>query len=265
MNEWDSAPITPEQARDWVAKGRRCAAPMLRLAGAVADPAEVEPGRVELSEDWLYGNFMLAWLDPAAEPRRVRHLPDASFFLDLLRRAYAPATSARPDLAELLTGTSRPEMSLTNDVLQIQLRGLDEGYSMIRHHALMLFYAALWLDEPYRTGWFDLYDTLVTYVDGRAEGRPTLPELSAVEAAAFADFTTLAGRTLTRDDGVKLLESPELDDIVDYQLYAGVAIGLLWREYRELPESEREAWHRDQLSERYLRQDYLEENWTNLK
>jgi hypothetical protein len=52
-----------------------------------------------------------------------------------------------------------------------------------------------------------------------------------------------------------------LDRIVEYQLYAGVAIGLLWREYRTIPEHDREAWQREQLSERYLRLDYLEQNW----
>jgi hypothetical protein len=261
MNEWDAAPISPEQAGEWVAKGRLRAGPLLALAGGVADPAMVLPGRVEHSQDWLYGNFMLAWLDPGADPRRVRHLPDGSFFLALLRRAYEPVLAARPELSALLTGTSRLEMSLTNDVLQIQLRGREEGYSMIRHHALMLFYAALWLDEPYRTQWLDLYDGLVTFVDGHA---PALPELAATETAAFADFTALAPRTLTPAEGKELLESPELASILDYQLYAGVAIGLLWREYRVLPEAEREAWHRDQLSERYLRPDYLEKNWTDL-
>jgi hypothetical protein len=155
-------------------------------------------------------------------------------------------------------------MSLTNDVLQIQLRGLDGGYSMIRHHALMLFYAALWLDEPQRSQWLDLYDELLTYVDGRPGGRPDLARLSAVETDAFADFIRLAPQTLTPSESAALLANPgELEWILEYQLYAGAAIGLLWREYRATPSSERGAWQREQLSDKYLRLDYLEENWTD--
>jgi hypothetical protein len=260
---WGSRPISAEQAQAWVAKGRRQAAAALELAGPVADPAPVQPRRVDSSEDWIFGNFMLAWLDASVEPRLVRHLPDGAFFLELLRGAYRPVLDSRPDLAALLDDPGRLEMSLTNDVLQIQLAGLDEGYSMIRHHALMLFHAACWLDEPRRSQWLDLYDQLVTYLDDRPEGRPSLDALAEVESRAFADFVTLAPRTLTPDDARNLLASPdELSSIVDYQRYAGAAIGLLWREYRAVPETERAAWHRDQLSDRYLRLDYLERNWT---
>jgi hypothetical protein len=261
-----TSPVTDAQAQAWVAKGRQNAASVLGLAGPVADPADVLPGRVESSSDWIFGNFMVAWLDAKVEPRRVRYLPDHSFFLQLLRRAYAPVLSRRPDLAPLLTDTSRPQMSLTNDVLQIQLRTLENGYSMIRNHALMLFYAALWLDEPRRCQWLDLYDEIVTYVDERPQGRPSLAELAEVEAGAFADFTTLAPRTLEPAQAQELLESESLlDRILDYQLYAGVAIGLLWRQYRALPASEQEQWQREQLSEGYFRLDYLKKNWTDQK
>jgi hypothetical protein len=259
---WAGKPITADLAHAWVEKGRRCAAPLLELAGQTADPAMVVPRVVPSSDEWLYGNFMLAWLDSSTDPRSVRHLPDGSFFLHLLRLAYAPVLKGRPDLSALLTDTSRPEMSLTNDVLQIQLRGREEGYSMIRHHALMLFYAALWLDEPKRSQWLDLYDELVTYIDERPGGRPSLSHVAAVEAGAFEDFVELAPRTLTATDAQALFDDPSLlDRIVEYQLYAGVAIGLLWREYRTIPEHDREAWQREQLSERYLRLDYLEQNW----
>jgi hypothetical protein len=262
---WGGTPITEDQAQAWVAKARRLAAPLVDLAGPVGDPAVVVPGRVESSEDWIFGNFMLAWLDSGVEPRRVRHLPDGSFFLRLLQLTYAPVLSGRPEFAALLTDSSRLEMSLTNDVLQIQLRPLEEGYSMIRHHALMLFYAALWLEEPQRSLWLDLYDQLVTYVDERPEGRPGLERIAEVERGAFADFTALAPRTLTPADAEALLESPALlDRVLDYQLYAAVAIGLLWREYRAVPVGDRQAWEREQFSERYVRLDCLESNWKDL-
>lgn len=230
----------------------------------MGDASSVAPMIVEDPQDWAFGNFMLAWLDPAGHVRHVRHLPDASFFLRLLGRAYAPVFDKRPDLSPVLLDDSRPEMSLTNDVLQIQLRSADPGdnYSMVRNHALMLFIAALWLDEPERSRWLDLYDELVTYVDDRDEGRPNLDVLSSCETGAFTDFAELAPLTLDPATADKLLVSDHaLDRILDYQLYAGVAIGLLWREYRDLDAHDHEKWYRTQLSELYVRPDYLNDSW----
>lgn len=258
-------PITAELASAWVSKGQRLSIPMLELAGPIADPATVVPRVVRKESDRLYGNFMLAWLDNTGDPRVVNHLPDASFFLQLLDLSYAPVFSRRPELRSLLNGMSRPEMSLTNDVLQIQLHTVQKNYSMIRHHALMLFYAALWLDEPERSGWLDLYDQLATYVGGRQSERPILDQISIAESGAFEDFGALSMRTLTVEDAKELLNQPmALQRIVDYQVYAAAGIGLLWREYRAVPENQQEGWHREQLSSGYVSTDYMEKNWLNL-
>ncbi|WP_162799275.1 hypothetical protein [Nocardioides sp. 616] len=259
--------VTTQQSHGWIEKATSLAAPLVELAGPVGDPAAVAPLCTHDPGDWAYGNFMLAWLDPSEEVRRVRHLPDASFFLRLLGKAYAPVLERRPELAELLLDESRPEMSLTNDALQIQLRSAEPGpaYSMIRNHALMLFIAALWLDEPQRTGWLDLYDELVSYVDERPGGRPDLTALAECEAGAFADFTALASQTLDPTTADSLLDDDAaLARILDYQLYAAAAIGLLWREFRSVPENEREQWYRRQLSELYVHLDYLNDTWTDL-
>lgn len=255
--------VTYDSAQEWVTKARRLASLTLDLAGKAADPAEVEPLVVENSEEWAYGNFMLAWLDARHEVRHVCHLPDASFFLRLLGRAYAPVFNRRPDLAELLLDHSRPEVSLTNDVLQIQLRSRTEGYSMVRNHALMLFMATLWLEEPRRSQWLDLYDEILTYLDRRPGGRPDLSELAAAEAEAFADFVALAPLTVAPESANELLDDESrLRRILDYQLYAGAAIGLLWRIYRAVPEVDRQSWQRTQLSELYGRLDYLTKEWS---
>jgi hypothetical protein len=255
--------VSDELAEGWAAKATRLSEPLISLAGPVGDPAPVSATTVTDSAEWMFGNFMLAWLDSTPNGRFVRHLPDASFFLQLLRRTYSGVFDARPDLEVLLDDDSRPEMSVTNDVLQIQLRSLEPGYSMIRHHALMLFTAALWLDEPRRSQWLDLYDSLVTYVDERPQGRPSLEELAQVEAGAFADFVELAPQTLDAESASALLASEHaLDRILDYQLYAAVAIGLEWRDYRDLSPDDQQAWFREHLSELYLRPDYLEQKWT---
>ncbi len=257
-----TSPITDADVEAWVAKARKRSEHLLSLAGPLADPAEVVGVTVTDPSQWAFGNFMLAWLDASVTPRCVRHLPDASFFLRLLERAYAPVLESREEYSALLRGTSRPEMSITNDVLQIQLSGLVDGYSMIRNHALMLFAAALWLDEPERSTWLALYDDLVTFVDSSSEGRPDLVRLAQIEERAFADFVALAPRTLDEESARDLLDDEAaLADILSYQLYAGVAIGLIWRDYRDVPEGERDAWFRRELSERYGKTDYLTTKW----
>jgi hypothetical protein len=169
----------------------------------------------------------------------------------------------RADRRAVLAGDSRLEMSLTNDTLQIQLVTIDPGYSMVRHHALMLFEAALWLDEPERSVWLDLYDDLVTAVDAAPEGRPGLDRLAEIEAGAFRDFTELAPRTVAPRDAAALLADPgPLERVLDYQRCAAVAVGLLWRSYRGRAAGTAEAWHRRHLSDGYVRPDYLEEEWT---
>jgi hypothetical protein len=260
-------PISPEQSARWVDKAVALAAPLVELAGDVGDPAPVRAKRTDAPQAWAYGMFMLAWLDPSGDVRHVRHLPDASFFLRLLGRAYAPVLERRPELAGLLLDDSRPEMSLTNDALQIQLRSADPGpeYSMIRNHALMLFIAALWMEEPQRTQWLDLYDELVTYADQRPGGRPDLATLAACEIDAFADFVELAPLTLTAETADQLLnDGVALARILDYQLYAAAAIGLLWRRFRDVAEPDRAAWFREQLS-LYPRADYLNDDWMELR
>lgn len=257
-------PISDPDAEVWAEKGRRRSERPLQLAGPVANCAPVAVVTATDSDEWPYGNFMVGWLDRGPQGRWIRHVPDASFFLQLLSRAYEPVLTRRPDLAEVLTDQSRLEMSVTNDILQIQLDGLERDYSMIRHHALMLFFSALWLDEPRRSQWLDLYDELVSYADARPGGRPGLEELARIETDAFQDFVGLAPQTLDPQDARRLLESDTaLDRILDYQVYAAVAIGLLWRDYRSLPGSERENWQREHLSSLYLRNDYLEQNWTD--
>lgn len=256
------SPISDVDAETWAAKGRERSRRPLELAGATASPATVTPVTVEDPTLWPYGSFMVGWLDRSPAGRFIRHVPDASFFKQLLGRTYAPVLERRPDLAELLADQSRLEMSVTNDILQIQLDGLEDGYSMVRHHALMLFFATLWLEEPRRAQWLDLYDELVTFADSRPGGRPDLEELAQAEVRAFEDFVTLAPRTLEAAAARELLaDEHALAHILDYQLYAAVAIGLLWRDYRAVPPTERELWQRTHLSDLYLRPDYLDQIW----
>lgn len=255
--------FSDESASRWTQKGVELAAPLITLAGPAGRPGPVRHETVHSPTEWPYGRFMGAWLDDNDTTKTLKHLPDVRFFMRLLTLAYAPILLERPDRRNLLGGDSRLEMSLTNDALQIQLVTISSGYSMIRHHALMLFEAALWLEEPGRSAWFELYDDLVTVAEDRPGGLPGLADLERLEARAFSDFSRLASRTWDEAEGDALLrDGMQLRDILDYQFYAGVAIGLLWRDFRSLDPAQRSAWQVDQLSRGYLDSDYLTTTWT---
>jgi hypothetical protein len=135
---------------------------------------------------------------------------------------------------------------------------------MIRHHALMLFEATLWLDEPDRSVWLGLYDDLVTAIDSSPGGRLDLAELAELEAGAFADFRELAPlSTAPRDAAALLADTGCLRRVLEYQRYAAVAIGLLWRGYRAVPAEQQRRWHQEHLSVGYVQPDYLEKEWTS--
>lgn len=259
-----SAPIDAGRARRWAEKAAALAAPLLPLAGAAADPAPVVARGADDPVDWPYGRFMLTWLEHESDPRRIRHLPDGGFFLDVLDLSLRPVFERDTALRLALRDESRIEMAITNDVLQIQLRGLTaaQGYSMIRHHALMLFYAALWLEEPARGRWLGIFDGALSHLDAQPGGRPGADRLDRVERDGFALSLELAGASADDGEARRLLERPEeLRAFLDYQLYASAAIGLLWRQYRRLAGSSRADWERRHLADGYLSPAYLLEDW----
>jgi len=248
-----------DRCQQWVTTGREHAAQLLSLAGSAARPAPVRHETVHDPVEWPFGRFMSAWLDETTMPRVLRHLPEAGFFIRLLEQAFAPELRERPDRALLLAGDSRLEVSLTNDALQIQLLTISD-YSMVRHHALMLFEATLWLEEPARSGWLALYDELA----GTPDTRPGLDDVAAIEAGAFEDFAALAARTLEADGGESVLaDTQALRRVIAYQRCAAIAIGLLWRDFRNLTLDEQTAWHAEHLAQGYLDPDYLTEAWVS--
>ena len=254
-------PIHDTDVRHWLAKGRAASEPLLAHAGAAAHPGPVGT-RVAALEDAVLGGFMPCWPEDLGATRVIHHLPDAGFFLALLERAYSPVLAKRPELRSLLYDGSRVEIAFTNDVLQAQLRGEWQPYSMIRHHALMLFHGLLWLDEPARAGWAALYQAVAEYTVSRPGGAPPPRRLADVEAAAFADFERLAPRTSDPVQAADLLDDDRaLAAVVEYQLLASTAVFLLWRDHQNQPEQRRLSWQHHELAHGYGRPDYLTRRW----
>jgi hypothetical protein len=257
-------PIHDTDVRHWLAKGRAASEPLLAHAGAAAHPGPVGT-RVAVLEDAVLGGFMPCWPEDLGATRVIHHLPDAGFFLALLERAYSPVLAKRPELRSLLYDGSRVEIAFTNDVLQAQLRGEWQPYSMIRHHALMLFHGLLWLDEPARAGWAALYQAVAEYTVSRPGGAPPPGRLADVEAAAFADFERLAARTRDPVEAAALLgDERELAAVLEYQLLASAAVYVLWREHQSQSEQRRLSWQHRELAHGYGRPNYLTWRWAAL-
>jgi hypothetical protein len=253
--------MTPPMVEAWIAKAGIHADELLALPGVPAAPSPVA-SRAAPPGDAPYGRFMLSWPATDGGVRVINHLPDGEFFLDLLRRVYAPVFAERADLARALDDGSRLEMAVTNDVLQVQLDQLAEGYSMIRHHALMLFESVTWLDPPAGQRWAAIFTACIGLA---MRGRPAAPspaELTRIERSGFAAMSECAPAA-TSSGAWELLPATAVRAIAEYHLWASAAIGVLCRGYAGAAAAERTDWHRRQLG-RYRDPDYLLGELTSL-
>lgn len=251
-----SAVITATDARRWIAKAQPLVRTLLELPGVPAAPASVVASEAASIADGPYGGFMLTWPEARHDEQVIHHLPNGEFFLTLLEWVYAPVLSERPHLRSVLGDRTRLEMSMTNDVLQVQLIEGPAAYSMIRHHALMLFEATLWVAPASRAKWVELYNAVADFVMADRTAAPSLAELADVEAAGFAVMQQCASRSVEAADVMELLSDPVLDSFVTYQLWATAALAALWRDYSSHSATAGTAWHARHLSE-YQQPDFL--------
>ncbi|HEY2044295.1 MAG TPA: hypothetical protein VGH11_16590 [Jatrophihabitans sp.] len=252
----DATSMTRADVEGWIAKAHGPVGELLALPGVPASPSVVISRAAESAKVAPYGGFMLSWPEQEDGVQVLNHLPDGGFFLDLLRRVYEPILSRRPRLAEALGDHSRVEMAITNDVLQVQLNQLADGYTMIRHHALMLFESVLWVTPASRRLWTDLFEASTSLAMAERSAPPTVAELDDIEAAGFAAMVAYAADSADEAGALELLGSPALEPIVTYQLWASAAIGLLWRDFASVPQERRLQWHQRELIA-YRDLDYL--------
>ncbi len=248
--------ISSSDAEGWARKATPFVHNLLILPLAKTAPSLVETVRHSQVADGPFGGWMLTWPEAAPGRQLINHLPDGALFLSLLGRVYAPILGKRPWLEPILTDRSRLEMAVTNDVLQVQLLPCESHYSMIRHHALMLFEATLWLDNVSQLGWMELYGAAAGLA---MEGRRSVPsrnELVDIEAAGFDAMSETAGLTTEISLTDDLLASPRLSSLVTYQLWATAALGALCRDYVAQYSGAGLAWHGKQLGS-YQDEDYL--------
>lgn len=248
--------ISSSDAEGWARKATPFVQNLLLLPLAKTAPSPVETVRHSQIADGPFGGWMLTWPEAAPGRQLINHLPDGSLFISLLGRVYAPILGKRPWLEPILTDRSRLEMAVTNDVLQVQLLPCESHYSMIRHHALMLFEATLWLDNVSQLAWMELYGAAAGLA---MEGRRSVPsrnELVDIEAAGFDVMSETAALTTESAFTDDLLASPRLSPLITYQLWATAALGALCRDYVAQHSGTGLAWHDKQLG-LYRDEEYL--------
>lgn len=152
--------MSPEAIRPWSAlKESEAEAWADGVRGAVAallDPAQADAvARVKVKQgdeqDSPYGPFLGSWIDPTGPTITV--LENWAYPLWLMFRDTPELLSdAHPGEAKRRCRI-RLRMGVTNDVWQPFVPGPPSGYSMVRHHALMLAGAWTWLPPADQREW----------------------------------------------------------------------------------------------------------------
>jgi hypothetical protein len=261
VHDEDQQVMTAAEVRQWSMAVAPEVVRLLALPHAPAAPSEVALVGHEAVAEGPYGGWMLTWPepDPANDRQVIHHLPDGRCFVALLHRTYDPVLRSSPHLGAILDDRSRLEMAVTNDTLQVQLVPGEPPYSMIRHHALMLYEAALWLPSTQRDAWLTLYDEMASVALHERGAVPSTAELADVEAAGFAAMRELAPLTFHPEDRAALFEQPLVEPIVRFQVWAAAAVGVLRRDHEASGVAgDPDAWHDRQLG-RYQEPDYLDD------
>jgi hypothetical protein len=173
-----------------------------------------------------FGAYMPAWPEQDATLYVVHCQPGWGTYLDLLEESYAEVS---PEAA-LLVATEegrreRVAVGVMNDVLQVQLTAMEPpGYSMVLHHALMLFAATTWLPADRVDRWRATYDELAASVFGA--GAVILGDYSdviaEVEAEGMKSMALMAGG----DNDAEVAAAARR-----YLVMAGAAIGVVFRQW----------------------------------
>ena len=125
---------------------------------------------IELIEDW--GVLLAGWLT-----------------------ALGDLAGADVDVDELVTSGERLWVGIANDVLQKYVPDPPAGtYSMVRHHALMLVAATVWLGEDRARRWQQAHAAAARAFVGRLNGRPLWDAVAAAEQGLAALLADRRGR-----------------------------------------------------------------------
>lgn len=221
-------------------------------------PLPVKATVVDNPQNALYGRFMGAWPVSGADGVEIFTLSNWDFFLSLLEASVEPAGPPGA-FAPLMTNRSRIWVGIMNDVLQCFVNDPPKGtYSMIRHHALMLLTATLWLPDDWQTPWWGLYEATAAWARTHWRVTGSLDTyLRRVESRAFDIFRDLASLSAANTDWAWIGDyRSELEQVLTYLQATCVAVSPLSQECFALPSAERAAWLTRMVNEDHAREDF---------
>lgn len=177
-----------------------------------------------------YGPFMLSWFDGHTHDATIYYLTDYGIYYALAERCFSAFLADDGLTSRALRGLARVRIAITNDVLQVMSPQAPGRYSMIRHHALVLFAATRWLPTPQRATWMAVYAASLTALRGRAHPNVEMRGfLDQVEDAALSTFEDHKASVRDVESAFHFVqdESASVARIADYLLYTSAAVGLV--------------------------------------
>ena len=183
-----------------------------------------------------YGPFMLSWFEGHRPDPMIHYLTDYRIYFALCHWCFRGFGIDSMVASRALSNLTRLRIAVTNDVLQVMSPTAPGRYSMIRHHALMLFTATRWLSSRQRSTWLAVYTQAAAAlcrqgVAGGGDLRECLDRVEDDAMEAFAEYRSSASDLAAAR---RLFQSSDagMRRIADYLLYTHAAVWLVDERYR---------------------------------
>lgn len=169
------------------------------------------------------GSLIPAWPLRGADGRvTVEFVSDWGAMLAAWCASVGDADGAATGLVELVRSGERQWVGIANDVLQLYVPDPPAGtYSMVRHHALMLVAATLWLGPERAHRWLDGHSVVAGAFLDRLDGRPLWDVVDSAEQGLGALLADPRAHG-TATDVVTWLDA-DADSAAAYRAYLGAA------------------------------------------
>jgi hypothetical protein len=201
--------LSESRAKEIVQVARPHAAAL--LAPAVSNPEElrVTPRLVPFADN-IGGSLIPAWpIRHDDGSVTIEFVPDWGAMLAGWTDAAGPSDDPSLDIEALVTSGERLWVGIANDVLQMFVPNPPDGtYSMVRHHALMLGAAILWLGPEPAGLWQRAHSQTARALLRRHAGRP----LWDIVAAGENGLKTLLADARAREEPESVLAWLDADE-----------------------------------------------------
>jgi hypothetical protein len=164
------------------------------FAEAVLKPGPATEGGVQVSARLVQpgqargGSLIPAWPLRGADGRvTIEHVEDWGAMLAGWCATVSDDGDVTASLVQLVESGERQWVGIANDVLQLYVPNPPDGtYSMVRHHALMLVAATLWLGQERARLWLDAHSAVARAFLGRIGGRGLWTAIESAERGLTA-------------------------------------------------------------------------------